>query len=523
MKPQRYGPKVALMKRTSRRRQSSFWFTGTCTWYLLSVASVAIAFVSARSENRYPGALVGASVFFVVQWFLPACRPVPHRWLCPWNWALFVFFLQLVLLPLSLLLFGPSRGVLPFLPSDLAINLAMLVNAAAFVAFCSTYQYFAHRYASDPEMSRAKRAVGEARKSPSLSYIVFSGILGVLGFFFAFGGLDKVAEYFADPSGYLRRLADDSDKLVLAAGLFLRTFFGIFVVMLWCRWLERVASRRRQSLTALVTVLAMVAVCFSNATFNYNRGSVVVPLIAMLAVLMNGQKRVPRRTILSAGAVVLLVLLVAPFYGAYRGSNFTGEEILNDRSVRGVLKNNVELVEMFQVYGGAPQFLGFFLEMDKWGANPQWGKVLGSSALAPLPILGKPFRDGSGTAIYNRFIYGMLDVEDQIAPFQGETFLDFHISGTLVGFMLLGWLTFKLQTAFAQSSSFFELFVWQYFAVWICFLIIGSLYVVSQIFIYFCWPFYFFFIWRRLSMRLTGRGSVPMRARAASAIGTGLA
>jgi hypothetical protein len=493
------------MKRISRRGQNSFWLTGTCAWCLLAVAAVTVAFVCVRSENRYPGAVVGASVFFLVQWLLPACRPVPRIWICPWNWALLVFFLQLVLLPLSLLLFGPSLGVLPFLPSDMAINLAMLVNAAAFVVFCATYQYFARRPATDPEMSAAKRAAKQARRSPVFGYIVFSGIVGLLGFFFAFGGLNKVAEYFADPSGYLSQLANDSDKLVLAAGLFLRPFFGIFVVMLWCRWLERMASRESRGLATIVTVLAIVAVCFSNATFNYNRGSVIVPLIAILAVLLNGQKRVPRRTILSAGAIVLVILLVAPFYGAYRSSNFTGEEILSDRSILSVLSNKIELVEMFQVYGGAPQFLGFFLEMDNWGAAPQWGKVLGSSALAPLPILGKPFRDSSGTAVYNRFIYGMLDVEDQIAPFQGETFLDFNLPGMLVGFVLLGWLAFKLQVAFAQSNSFFELFVWQYLAVWICFLIVGSLSVVSQIFIYFCWPFYTYFIYRRMHGRTAKR------------------
>ena len=118
------------------------------------------------------------------------------------------------------------------------------------------------------------------------------------------------------------------------------------------------------------------------------------------------------------------------------------------------LADKVELTEMFQVYGGAPQYLGFFLEAGKWGANPQWGKVLVSSALAPVPILGKPFRDNSGTAIYNRLIYGMLDSEDQIAPFQGEAFLDFHLAGVLAGFCLLGWIAFKLQAAFARAKSF---------------------------------------------------------------------
>ncbi len=485
-------------ERFSRQRRATIRFSGSAAWSLFAFAAMATAFAAAPSENRYPSAFAGAFVFFLVQWFLPACQPVWSKLLCPWNWALFVFFLQLVLLPLSLLLSGPSRGVLPFLPSDRAINLAMLINVSAFVAFCGTYHYFARRPKSGPQPSALPQEPCLVRRSPSLPYIFINGAIGVMGFFLAFGALNKVAEYFSDPSGYLSRLVDVSDRLGLAAGLFLRPFFGIFVVMLWCRWLDRTRSRKTSVLASATTILAIVAVCLSNATFNYNRGSVVVPLVAMLAVIVSNPNRVARRTVFVAGAVVGVVLLLAPFYGAYRSSNFTGQEILRDSSVRNVLVDKVELTEMFQVYGGAPQFLGFFMEMGKWGEDPQWGKVLGSSALAPLPILGKPFRENSGTAIYNRFIYGMLDVQDQIAPFQGEAFLDFHLPGLLAAFVLLGWVAFKLQTAFAQSSSFFESFVWQYFSVWTFFLIFGSLSVVSQIFIYFCWPSYLYFIYRRL-------------------------
>jgi hypothetical protein len=493
--------KTGRSARIITKRHRTFWLTGSRAWSLLAFAVVAIAFLSVSSENKYPGALVGAFVFFLVQCFLPSCRPVSGKLLCPWNWALFVFFLQLVLLPLSVLLFGPSQGVLPFLPSDRAINLAMLINTAAFTAFCTTYNYFARRW----EIGRQSRALRQncpaVGRPLSLAYIVLNGGLGLIGFFFAFGALSKVAEYFSDPSGYLSRLAGDSDKLGLAAGQFLRPFLGICVVMLWCRWLDRKRSQKTKHFSSIVTALAILAVCFSNATFNYNRGSLVVPLVAMLAVIVSGPGQAPRRTVVSAGAIVLLVLVLMPFYGAYRSSNFTGHELFNDPSVRDFLADKVELSDLFQVYGGAPQYLGFFLETGNWGAEPQWGKVLVSSFMSPVPILGKSFRETSGTAIFNRLIYGELDVADQIAPFQGEAFLDFHLAGLLLGFFVLGWIAFKLQAAFAQSESYFEMFVWQYFSVWTFFLIFGSLSVVSQIFIYFCWPFYLYFFYRGLKSR----------------------
>ena len=508
-------PILNRSRQTLRKRPGTFWFTGSRAWSLLAFAVVATAFLSVPSENKYPGALVGAFAFYLVQYFLPACRPISGRLLCPWNWALFVFFLQLVLLPLSVLLFGPLPGVLPFLPSDQAINLAMLINVAAFTAFCATYHYFARQTKNGQTLVALPRESRILPRSPSLAYITSNGIVGLTGFFLAFGALEKVAEYFSDPAGYLSRMVGVSDKLGLAAGLFLRPFLGICVVMLWCRWLDRKSSQRAKALSIAVTILAILAVCFSNATFNYNRGSVVVPLVAMLAVIASGPRRVPRGTVISAGAVVILVLLMAPFYGAYRSSNFTGHELFKDSSVRSLLADRVQITETFQVYGGAPQFLGFFLETGHWGARPGWGKVLISSALAPLPILGKSFREDSGTGIYNRLIYGQLDVQDQIAPFQGEAFFDFHLAGVLLGFSVLGWVASKLQIAFANSSSFFETFMWQYFSVWTFFLIFGSLSVVSQILIYFCWPFYFYFIYRRLHSRFAQKPRAAYQARLA--------
>ena len=341
-------------------------------------------FCALPAENKYPGALVAAVVFFLVQCFLPTCRPVPGKLLCPWNWALFVFFLQLILLPLSVLLLGPSRGALPFLPSDQAINIAMLINALAFVAFCGSYQYFAQRTLRRPRANPSQQESRLTGRSPSLAYIGLNGAIGFLGFFLAFGALDKVAEYFSDPSGYLSGFANVSDKLGLVAGNYLRPFLGICVVMLWCRWLDRKRLHKTKRLTSVVTSVAILAACFSNATFNYNRGSLVVPLVAMLAVIVSGPIRVPRATMISAGAIVLIVLSLLPFYGAYRSSNFTGGELLKDPSVRYVLADKVELSEMFQVYGGAPQFLGFLLEAGQWGSpangeNPGFVR-LGSDA-----------------------------------------------------------------------------------------------------------------------------------------------
>src|ERR1019366_9471006 len=55
--------------RIIRKRRRTFWFTGSRAWSLVAFVVVAIAFLSVPSENKYPGALVGAFVFFLVQFF----------------------------------------------------------------------------------------------------------------------------------------------------------------------------------------------------------------------------------------------------------------------------------------------------------------------------------------------------------------------------------------------------------------------------------------------------------------------
>jgi hypothetical protein len=492
----------------SRRRRSGL--ERSRTWSFVAFLAVAAAFAFARAENRYPAAMAGALVFFLVQCFLPGCRPVSSRAICPWNWALFVFFLQLVLLPLSLLVFGPLPGVLPALPSNLAINLAILINVAAFLAFCTAYHFLWLRSPAVRRGGPARRADARQVSKPSsrtqqpaasfpasLAYIGLNAAIGVAGFFFAFGNFVALRRYFSDPSGYLGAVAAGSAKLSVAAGLFLRPFLGFALILLWCRWLDLGSERRIKAWSGIATLLAILAVCLCDATFHYNRGAVLVPVVAMLAVILSGPRRFPRRTLAYAGGALLLILSLMPFYGVYRSSDFTLRQLTTERSAREFLADKIDLPEMFQVYGGAPQFLAYFLEQGRWATHPAWGHVMLSSVLSPVPILGKPFRQATGTAIYNRLIYGTSDVADQIAPFAGELFLDFHLAGVLAGFCLLGWVASRLQRAFENSISCIEIFLWQYFGIWTFFLIFGSASVVSQILVYFGCPFYFYFFLRR--------------------------
>ena len=135
------------------------------------------------------------------------------------------------------------------------------------------------------------------------------------------------------------------------------------------------------------------------------------------------------------------------------------------------------------------------LEEAGWGKPLYWGSTLVASVLHPVPLLGKGFRESSGVAIYNRAIYGNTGVADQIIPFQGELFLNFHLPGIVAGFFGLGLLIGHCQRQFESARSAFAAFAIHYVSMWAAMLVIWSLAVFSQILVYFCWPIYFYVVW----------------------------
>ncbi len=480
-------------------------FLSSPAWGWIAAAAMLTAYAYAPPERRFPGAVIAAMTFALVVSLLPACRPIAKTPLCPWNWAVFLFFLQLVVLPFSLLVVGPSVGVLPNLPSTLAMNRAMELMALAFISFAAAYQWRSRRRAIG---KKAQLLYGDNRPLKSESTLRFASVciaLGIVGLVLAFQNIGNVINYFDNPEESITRFAEASHTLSGVASLLLRPFLGFGLVMLWCGWLDRSSGRKSPRWIAFVTLLAMGGVIFSYMTFSYNRGAFVVPLVAMIAVLLTRGKEASFGVVAVAGVVLLVVLLLAPFYAVVRNSDLTGNltvsELLSDSDVLDLLAQKVDVLDTIQMYGSGPQYMGLLLETSRWGTRPYLGTTLFPSLVEPLPILGRVFRQSSGPVIYNEMIYGTPDIFDQILPFSGEMFLNFHIVGVIAGFAVLAIGTMRLQGLFERATSTIEVYIWQYAAVWLLFLVIGSISVVSQILFYFCWPICAYFMWQKIARR----------------------
>jgi len=475
----------ATASRSVKSRWQSAPRRGPASWAALAGYLTILAFLLVPNEHRYPALILSASAFALMQLLLPRCRPVIETPICPLNWALLVFFLKLIALPLMIIFVGPSSGTLPFLPSDFATNMSLLLSTLGYVAFCAAYQIF-H---SAPRPSGPRASV---RWTPSGGIVLLYAAIGIVGFILDFGSIHNLFHYFVSSQVVVN---PESATLRSAAPHFLKPFIGVAFVMIWCRWVDRRGRASSRVSRLLVTGGLAVLVVLVYATFGFNRGSFAVPLVSMAAVYLARVRRIPIKVMAGIGLAAILVLVSISLSRGDTsvGTNDGGEQPTQSTN-RFLHAAHFDLNDQVQVYGSAPQFVGFLLEQTDYARGPYWGSTLLSSTLFPVPILGKPFRPGSGVVIYNELIYGPVGNLDQNLPIEGELFINFRVVGVIAGFFLLGYVASRLQRAFAQAPTAVEAYFSIYTSIWTFFMIVGSLAATSQVFIYFCWPIYGYFI-----------------------------
>src|SRR5512135_2815748 len=408
---------------------------GTLVWPVVASCAALLAVLIIPNDFAYPAIIVGLFIYPGMQWACRECRVDLSRPITPLNWALLLFFLQVVVMPLLITFFGPSQGRFPYVAGRYSINLSIQIINLSYIAFCVGYQFAASR-------AGAARAVERSvDPTKSVFYVIANFAIGLIGLWCTFGSVGGLVRYFIEPYEYsvvMEDLAGRHFTLVDAAGTFLRPFLGFSFIILWCNWADRWGREGSSARRLFITVLLTIPAFLSFATFNYNRGAFIAPLISITAAYL---ARVQRVSLVALAVFGYAVLGLATLLGQYRSGKVGMDELVGDASARQSLTQELDLIDYIQVYGQAPQFLAFVLEQCDYGRDLYWGTTLISSLMLPVPVLGEGFRPTSGPVIYNQMIYGKDASQDQIIPFQGELFLNFHILGVAAGYWVLGLLT----------------------------------------------------------------------------------
>ena len=449
---------------------------GATFWVLAISALALIAFVAGPAAKEYPLAVCGILAFILVQASLPACRIRTTTPVCPANIAQGYYAIQLVLVTVLVGYFGFSQGSLPHLPSRSAINLAIVVHVVGYLSFCVAYQC----------VSRATVREGRGRRSAAgTAYLIVPfAVVGMLGFLLAYGGIGGFVDYVSSPVESRLR-AEEATTLATAAGTFLKHFLGFAVVLAWSWWLGK-APRRKLSIIAATTAVALALLVVN---FNYNRGTMLGPIVALAAAFSMHGWRIPFKGVVLAGALALSLAFV---FGWYRSTDLEVTEL--SAAALADTWNPDRVVEFVQIYASAPQMTAYLIESLE--GKFYYGKTLLPSLVYPIPLLGKPFREISGPGIFNGLIYGDSDNVDQVIPLAGELYINFHLAGVALGSVLLGCALAWLQGKFVAAPTPVESYAWLMMALWTVFP--GSLSVTSQIYLYSFWPIYIYFAARRL-------------------------
>lgn len=448
---------------------------------------------------RYWAVPVSGCAFSVTQLLFPGSRASPSRLLGPLNWLILAFFFQLVALPHLIQWWGAAPGLLPRLPETERINDVLLLNSLAFFVFSFAVHLGLKRGAKRPLLSRP----------PTRVTAVVWICLGLLAMAIDFSAPGGFLAALSDPMQMANVQAERQGTIAAAIVAFFRPVFAFGVVAMWGRWMDQGGREAAAWRRIIVTSATALAVFMGGLSLGLNRASFVVPAVAVTAAYFRSRPRPGMAGVFAAGAILIIPAVLV---GAYRSAQLDALTFLHQNGRDSLAQYASDTSELVQVYAMAPQFPAYFIEEAEHRLGDVPPSMLLSSALAPIPVLGKEFRDNSGTAIYNRLVYGSIDAADQIAPFLAEALLAGGIAAVIVSCFAIGWFTARLQYAFDVTNSTFVAYALQFIAIWVAFLVVGSLSAFSQVVVYSMWPLYMFAVgraFRRFADKVIRGGVAP--------------
>lgn len=440
---------------------------------------------AARPAPSLWSALPAAWAYVVVVCLTDRARPNWETPLSPLNWFLLVFGWQLVAQPVVIGLLGPSQGALPFLPQQEYQELALLAMTGAFLSFV-------WGLGRRPVQAEGVSWIAPQRAPAVRRLGVIFVAAGFVGLLLRFGRLEDLATYYREPWRAILDAgrAGQTSVLQLLSSL-LRPFLVAGVVLLWSHHL---GSGRKATPVAITAAITIVLV---GSTFNFNRAAMVVPLVAFIGAWGRSTHKLPWMRLAVIGA---LVAMPAWLIGHLR-TRPIAQAGLGAVVSEGLASIGSEI----QVYGGAPQFGGFLLEQVEQGAFRGGPSILMNSLLYPVPRLGKRFREESGVAVYNNLIYGSQSgIRDQVVPFVAESVVAGGPLLLLCAFLMVGRAVRWLELTFVRAEDAFDAWAAQYAAIWLSFLLVGSLAAAGQVVLHFGWPLIAYTFARRLHRASAG-------------------
>ena len=396
-----------------KRLTSESILLGTACCALLTLCSLFIAvFVSPNFDTIYN--LISVIGFWLALTLFPSIRPDMRITLSPKTIVLMCFFFKLVVAPLSATVFGLSNGALLTLPETRELIWANIYNVFSFLAFCCGWSYV------------SGKALVFVRPMSRKVIVTLSIVFSIFGLFSLIGNYNFSVDY-----ALVGNLSDNPNATVLEYLVKIAWFFIPYSIVLV--FYEFTSSKAKLWLVSSILGLVLTSLFIIILTINPNRASMIYPLVALLATYSLHVKRISYKVLAVAAFVTFLAVFA---FGEAKKMAMTSQVSQGSSHVdTQKVIDSVHWVEDIQLYFGGPQFVAFLFRSAN---DHNIESTLVSSFMEPIPILGRTFRDTSGSCIYNYLIYGSDIARDQVFPTVGELYLNFGAIGMIIGYSLIG-------------------------------------------------------------------------------------
>ncbi len=329
----------------------------------------------------------------------------------PQNLAFLVFFIRLYFLPcLGLFfdyrIFSETRNT----ESELIFK-SYTITLLMYFSFIIGWETFYLK-------SRTKAIV---KQIYLLNYKKIKIISGLYFFF----GLTALLLYYQNYNDYFTRIfiviLDDrlTEKTSFLEYLSsLAIYFLPFAVFGFVNLID-VNNKSKLSKNIILIISIFFVLLFS---LNSNRQSMVYPLLALLAGFSTFIKFKPLPSIF----IAFMMLYFLFVFGNIR--------VKDEFDVNNSSKNTQEIVNDIQVYAGGSQMIAPIFKMK------QKKFTIFNSFISSFPIIGVPFREGSGVKLYNYLFYGWYNGnQDQIFLTQAECYVNGGYLLIFIFFIIVGY------------------------------------------------------------------------------------
>lgn len=207
-------------------------------------------------------------------------------------------------------------------------------------------------------------------------------------------------------------------------------------------------------------------------SYGLNRATLLVPTVALI-LCYSSYFRI-RLGVFKISFISLAGVFAFLGLGTFRASAF--DSASSPRATSGWVDSMVQTV---LVYGQSPLQSATVLDAGSWP-----GSTIISSIMSPIPGIGESWRESTGTAVYNRIIYGHNLSRDQILPSWLELYLG-HGFIAVIGFgLVVAALLWLADRWWSSSSSLLEMYASILLLAFLAQISISSINAILQSLIY---------------------------------------